>query len=206
LQSRPSSAGLKIAFWLLAALPLLDLLLLTLTDRLGVHPQETLLRATGTWSLTLLLVTLAVSPCCRWLQWPALMGLRRMLGLWAFAYLVIHLSGFLAFEHDFRIGALFKDALTRPFVTVGLAAFLLMLPMALTSFRGAQMRLGANWKRIHRMIYAIAGLACLHFFLHRAGKNNFADPVWALMLTLVLLAARLRWLGIQKWWNTFSRN
>jgi methionine sulfoxide reductase heme-binding subunit len=192
---------LKISVWLLAAWPLANLIYLTLSQQLGTNPQETLLRATGTWCLTLLLVTLGVSTARRWLNWPELLQLRRMLGLWAFAYAVIHLFGFYAFEHDFQLRPLLKDSLQRPFVTVGLLALIGLVPLAATSTRAAQRRLGRRWKKIHKMIYLIALLACVHFFLHRAGKNNFADPLWALGITLGLLGERLF-----RVWNPFRRN
>lgn len=178
---------------MLCAAPLADLLLRAGWGSLGANPQETLLRATGTWTLTLLLVTLAVTPLRRLLKWPELVGTRRLLGLWAFAYATIHLLGFWAFEHDFHWVAVLKDGLKRPFVTVGLVSFALLVPMAMTSNHAAVRRLGSQWKKIHRLIYAVALLACLHFFLHRAGKSNFLDPVIALSITLALLLMRVRW-------------
>lgn len=184
---------MNLALWLLCAAPLVDLIGLTVTNGLGTNPQETLLRATGTWALVLLLVTLGVTPVRQWLNWPELVHARRMLGLWTFTYAVIHLLGFWAFEHDFVWLSVFADSLKRPFVTVGLIAFLLMLPMAITSNRRSMQRLGTRWKKIHRAIYLIAGLSCLHFFLHRAGKNNFADPSIALAVTVALLALRQPW-------------
>ncbi len=184
---------MNLALWLLCAAPLVDLIGLTVTNGLGTNPQETLLRATGTWALVLLLVTLGVTPVRQWLNWPELVRARRMLGLWTFTYAVIHLLGFWAFEHDFVWLSVFADGLKRPFVTVGLIAFLLMLPMAITSNRWSMQRLGTRWKKIHLAIYWIAGLSCLHFFLHRAGKNNFTDPAIALAITVMLLALRQPW-------------
>jgi methionine sulfoxide reductase heme-binding subunit len=202
----PSARWLKILLWCLAASPLLDLTALTVLGQLGVNPQETLLRATGTWALTLLLVTLGVSPLRRALKWPELIALRRMLGLWTFTYGVIHLLGFWAFEHSFIWRDVLQDSLKRPFVTVGLLSMLLLLPLALTSNRFSMRALGPRWKKVHRLIYAVALLACLHFFLHRAGKNNFADPLWALGITLFLFAERLFASGIKMRWDLFRRN
>lgn len=182
----------KWALWILAAAPLIDLAILLLAGGLGPNPQETLLRATGMWCLVLLLVTLGVTPARRLLDWPQLVGVRRMLGLWVFAYACIHLLSFWAFEHDFSTGALLADSLVRPFVAVGLIAFVLLVPMAITSNRLAMVRLGPAWKKIHWAIYVVALLACLHFFLHRAGKNNLADPFWAAGVTIMLLVARLK--------------
>jgi sulfoxide reductase heme-binding subunit YedZ len=181
---------LKAAIFILAAAPLADLIILTAIGGLGTNPQETLLRATGTWCLVLLLATLTVTPLQRWLHWPELVRLRRMLGLWAFAYAVVHLCGFWAFEHDFVWLSVAQDSLKRPFVAVGLLAFLLMLPLALTSNAWSMRTLGRSWKVLHRVVYMIALLGCLHFFLHKAGKNDFTDPTIALVVTLVLLGAR----------------
>ena len=177
--------------WLLCALPLADLVFRIAGQQLGANPQEAILRATGLWSLTLLLVTLGVTPFRQWLRWPELIPLRRMLGLWAFGYACIHLLAFWAFEHDFDLVGVAADALKRPFVTVGLLSFGLMLPMALTSNAVAMRRLGRGWKRLHRVIYAIALLACVHFFLHRAGKSNFVDPAIASAVVLILLGSRI---------------
>lgn len=184
---------MNLVLWLLCAAPLVDLVGLAVTNGLGTNPQETLLRATGTWALTLLLVTLGITPVRQWLHWPELIRVRRLLGLWTFTYAVVHLLGFWAFEHDFVWLAVLGDSLKRPFVTVGLLAFVLMIPMAVTSNRWSMLRLGSRWKTIHRAVYWIAGLACVHFFLHRAGKNNFADPVLALTITVALLSLRQPW-------------
>ena len=101
--------------WLLCALPLADLVFRIAAQQLGANPQEAILRATGLWSLTLLLVTLGVTPFRQWLRWPELIPLRRMLGLWAFGYACIHLLAFWAFEHDFDLAGVAADAFKRPF-------------------------------------------------------------------------------------------
>jgi sulfoxide reductase heme-binding subunit YedZ len=181
---------LKAALWLLAAVPLLELAWRTLTNALGTNPQETLLRTTGTWCLVLLLVTLGVTPVRQWFNWAELIRVRRMLGLWTFTYAVIHLLCFWAFEHDFVWWAVIQDGLKRPFVTVGLVSFGLLIPLALTSNTRSMRLLGGRWKKLHRLIYAIAILACVHFMLHRAGKNNFADPAIAAAITTFLFLAR----------------
>ncbi len=181
----------RLLIWLLCAAPMADLFARALTHQLGANPQEALLRATGLWCLTLLLVTLGVTPLRRLLNWPELIRLRRMLGLWAFAYAVIHLLGFWAFEHEFDWIAVLRDGAQRPFVTVGLICFVLLLPLAATSNQLALRRLGAAWKRLHRLVYLIAVLALAHFFLHRAGKSNFGDPMMASAVTGLLLLLRI---------------
>jgi methionine sulfoxide reductase heme-binding subunit len=184
---------LRLSLFLWAATPLVDLFLLALSGNLGTNPQETLLRSTGMCCLVLLLVTLSITPLRRLLDWTELVRLRRMLGLWAFAYAFIHLLGFWAFEHEFLWSAVLKDAFKRPFVTVGLVGFALLIPLAITSNQWSMRQLGARWKTIHQLIYAVALLGCIHFFLHRAGKNNFFDPSVALAVTVVLLGLRWRW-------------
>lgn len=181
----------RLLIWLLCAAPMADLLARALTHQLGANPQEALLRGTGLWCLTMLLVTLGVTPLRRLLDWPEIIRLRRMLGLWTFAYAVIHLLGFWAFEHDFHWVAVFRDGTQRPFVTVGLICFILLIPLAATSTQAAVRRLGPSWKRLHRLVYLIAMLALTHFFLHRAGKSNFADPLMASAVSGALLLLRI---------------
>ncbi len=160
---------------------------------LGPHPQEAILRGTGTWALTLLLVTLGVTPLRRWWNWSELIRARRLLGCWAFAYALSHLLAFWAFEHEFVWAAVWRDAFKRPFVTTGLITFILLLPLAMTSTTWAMRTLGARWKTLHRLIYLAVLSACLHFFLHRAGKNNYGDPALVLGITMLLLGARVWW-------------
>lgn len=187
-----SLRALKWLLWIMSGVPLADLVLRAFAQSLGAHPEEAFLRGTGTWALVLLLVTLGVTPLRRWMNWPQIIGVRRMLGLWAFAYACVHLLAFVAFEHGMDVAALAADAVKRPFVTAGLSAFFCMLPLALTSNRWSMQRLGANWKRLHRLAYLAAAIACLHFFLHRAAKSNFADPATALAVLAVLMALRWR--------------
>lgn len=181
----------RLLIWLLCAVPMADLFARAFTHQLGANPQEALLRATGLWCLTILLVTLGVTPLRRLLDWPELIRLRRMLGLWAFAYAVLHLLGFWAFEHEFDWIAVLRDGTQRPFVTVGLICFALLVPLAATSNQRALRHLGAAWKRLHRLVYLIAVLALVHFYLHRTGKSNFADPLMATGVAGLLLWLRI---------------
>lgn len=197
-QATPQLRALKALLWLMSAAPVVDLVLRGLTQNLGAHPEETWLRGTGTWCLVLLLVTLGVTPVRRLMNWPDLIRVRRMLGLWTFAYACVHLLSFLAFEHGMHLQALFADAFKRPFVAAGLLAFGCMLPLALTSNHWSMRTLGRNWKKLHRLVYVAAALACVHFFLHRAGKANFADPVLALAIFLLLIVMRSGWIRALK--------
>jgi methionine sulfoxide reductase heme-binding subunit len=182
--------GLKRALWLAAAAPLVDLAWLAYAGALGPNPQEALLRATGLWSLVLLLVTLSITPVRRWMNWAELIRVRRMLGLWAFAYAVIHLLGFWAFEHSFDWAAVFADGLTRPFVTAGLLSIALLIPLAITSNTWSMRMLGSGWKKLHRLAYVVAAISVLHFYLHKVGKNDFLEPTIALLVLLGLFLGR----------------
>ena len=193
----------RILLWALCAAPMVDLAWRTVTADLGSNPQEALLRGTGTWCLVMLLVTLGVTPARRMLDWGELLVVRRMLGLWTFAWALIHLLCFWAFEHDFVWLALLADGLRRPFVSVGIVGFVILAALALTSHKRAMRALGSRWKKLHRLIYVAAVLACIHFILHRAGKNNLADPAIASVVFVGLMLLRTRLMsrragGIQK--------
>ena len=181
------------AWWALLALGLLPLAWLvwrTLADQLGANPAETLIRATGDWTLRGLCLTLAVTPLRVQLGWPELLRFRRLLGLLTFAYGSLHLLGYAWFDMGLDWADIVRDIPKRPFVLVGALALLLMTLMALTSWNGAIRRLGARrWQALHRSVYAVAVLAILHFWWMRAGKHNF-NEVWVYGL---ILAALLGW-------------
>ncbi len=198
-------AGLRspTAWWAMLALGLLPLAWLigcTLTEQLGANPAETLIRATGDWSLRGLCITLAITPLRVQLGWPELARFRRLLGLLTFGYASLHLLCYAWFDMGLDWPEIVRDIPKRPFVLVGSLAFVLLTLMAATSWNGAIRRLGARrWQALHRCVYAVAVLAVLHFWWMRAGKNNFAE-VWVYGLILAgLLAWRgRRWLGRQK--------
>ncbi|MEI2417261.1 protein-methionine-sulfoxide reductase heme-binding subunit MsrQ [Orrella sp. JC864] len=156
---------------------------------LGANPVEFLTRSSGTWTLVCLLATLAVTPLRRLLGAPALVRLRRMCGLFAFFYASLHCLAWAGWEQGFSAAGMWADFLQRPFVTVGLTAFALMALLALTSTRGWMRRLGPRWQALHRSVYAVGVLAIVHYWLHKAGKNDFAE-VW---LYGGVLAALLGW-------------
>jgi len=168
---------------------------------LGANPAEYLVRATGDWTLRLLCAALAVTPLRVIAGLPALARFRRMLGLFVYFYAALHLLSYSWFDMGFDVGEIAKDIAKRPFILVGFAAFVLLTPLAATSFNRAVKALGARrWQLLHRLVYAIAGLAVLHFFWMRSGKNDFAEvAVYAAILALLLgwRAARAlnqRWL------------
>lgn len=157
-------------------------------DALGANPAEALIRATGDWTLRFLCITLAITPLRQVLNAPALARFRRMLGLFTFFYGVLHFLSYGWLDQGFDVDAITRDIAKRPFILVGTAALLLMLPLAATSFNRAIKALGgARWQRLHRAIYAIGLLALLHFFWMRAAKHNFAEwSVYAVVIATLL--------------------
>ncbi|MFN3611926.1 sulfite oxidase heme-binding subunit YedZ [Tepidimonas sp.] len=188
--------------WLRAAKPWALLLLaapavwlwgLALADRLGANPAEALIRGLGLWALRLLWLTLLVTPLRQLTGWQALAGWRRGLGLWAFGYALLHLLAYAWLDQGGDLGAVARDVAQRPFILVGMLALLLLVPLAATSFDGAIRRLGARrWRALHRLVYAVALLALLHWFWMRSGKRLWGEvAVYAAWLAL-LLGWRLR--------------
>jgi sulfoxide reductase heme-binding subunit YedZ len=186
----------KPALFLLALLPLALLVWGAVGNTLGANPAEALIRRTGDWTLRFLCLTLAVTPVRNWTGWNALARLRRMLGLYTFFYGCLHFLCFAWLDQGFDVDAIVKDIAKRPFILVGTAALLLMLPLAATSFNKAIKAMGAaRWQALHKAVYAVALLGLLHFFWMRAAKNNFGEwSIYAAVLA-VLLGWRVRgWL------------
>jgi sulfoxide reductase heme-binding subunit YedZ len=177
----------------LCLLPLGWLLYLVAQDQLGANPQEALIRATGDWALRFLVIVLAVTPLREISGLSALARYRRMLGLFMYFYALLHFLSYSGFDMGFDVADIVIDIVKRPFILVGSLALLLLTPLAATSFNAAIRTLGAKrWQGLHRLVYAVAGLAVLHFFWMRAGKNDFAEvAVYAGILAL-LLGWRLR--------------
>jgi sulfoxide reductase heme-binding subunit YedZ len=166
----------KPALFVLCLLPFAWLFCGALTDGLGANPAEHLIRSTGDWTLRFICIVLAVTPLRVISKANALARFRRMLGLFAYFYVVMHLLSYSWFDMGFELADIAKDIAKRPFILVGFSAFLLLTPLAATSFNRAIKALGAKrWQALHRLVYLIAGLGLLHFFWMRAGKNNFAE-------------------------------
>ena len=178
----------KPVLFTLALLPFAWLVYGAITDNLGANPQEHLIRSLGDWALRFLCLTLAVTPVRVITGTPALARLRRMLGLFVYFYVVMHLVAYSVFDKELVWADIAKDIAKRPFILVGFAAFVLLTPLAATSFNRAAKALGAKrWQALHKLVYAIAGLAILHFFWMRAGKNNFAEvAVYGAILATLL--------------------
>jgi len=146
---------------------------------------------TGNWALRLLLLTLAVTPVRRFTGWTRLVQLRRMLGLYAFFYATLHLSTYLVLDLGGFWSQIFADIAKRPFITVGFLAWLLMLPLALTSTRGMIRRLGKRWQALHRLVYLCGILGVLHFLW--LVKLDLREPLVYAGILFVLLALRVYW-------------
>jgi sulfoxide reductase heme-binding subunit YedZ len=140
----------------------------------------------------MLCLVLAVTPLRRWLGWPGLAKFRRMLGLYVFFYAVLHVLAYSWLDMGFDLAAIVRDIPKRPFILVGFLAFVGLVPLAATSFNRAIRTLGAaRWQRLHRLVYAIAGLAVLHFFWMRASKHRWNEVLIYAGVIGVLLLARL---------------
>ena len=188
----------KPLVFVLCLLPFAWLFYGALTDGLGANPAEYLIRSTGDWTLRFICIVLAVTPLRVIAKLNALARFRRMLGLFAYFYVVMHLLSYSWFDMGFELADIAKDIAKRPFILVGFSAFVLLTPLAATSFNRAIKALGAKrWQALHKLVYLIAGLGLLHFFWMRAGKNNFAEVFVYAAIIGVLLGWRV--------WN-YARN
>ncbi len=159
-------------------------------DLLGANPIEAITRSTGTWTLVFLLVTLAVTPVRRLTGWNWLLRLRRMVGLYAFFYAALHFTTYIWLDQFFDWGGIVKDVMKRPFITIGFAAFVMLVPLAATSTNAMVRRLGgARWLALHRLVYAIAICGVLHYWW--LVKRDITQPAIYAAVLVVLLGYRL---------------
>ena len=151
---------------------------------LGPDPADELIRALGSWAITMLLATLLVSPLSRLVKRPWLIRFRRMVGLWAFAYVVLHFTVYLGVLAGFELASIADDIVERPYITVGFLALLALVPLAVTSTRGWQRRLGRRWRSLHRLVYPIAIAAWIHVWW--LAKGDVLDAfVYGLALAML---------------------
>ncbi len=175
-------------------LPFVWLFYAAAANELGANPAEALIRATGDWTLRALCLVLAVTPLRVITNTPALARFRRMLGLFVYFYAALHLLSYSWFDMGFGVQEIVQDIIKRPFILVGFCAFLLLTLLALTSFNRAIKSLGSRrWQLLHKFIYMIAGLALLHFFWMRAGKNDFAE----VFVYAAVVGVLLGWRGVR---------
>lgn len=186
------SPAVKPLVWLLALLPAASLVLGVFTDSLGANPAEALIRSTGDWALRGLCVALAVTPLRQWTGWNALARQRRLLGLFAFFYVLLHASSYLVLDMGGNWQDVWSDVLQRPFILVGALAAVLLLLLVMTSPKRMLRAIGGRrWQRLHQSIHLAAWLALLHFFWMRDAKNNVVEVAVYAGIVLVLQAWRV---------------
>ena len=200
---RSRAQPVRVAWWRLiralvfvcALAPALRLVLWPVFDLAGANPVEFVTRSSGTWTLVMLCLTLALSPLRRLTGWSEWIRMRRMLGLFTFFYAVLHALTWLWLDQWFDLNAMLRDIIDRPFIMVGFVAFVLMMPLAATSTDAMIRRLGRRWGQLHRLIYLIAPLAILHYLWHKSGKNDYAEvSIYAAVLAVLLgLRVFFRW-------------
>ena len=180
----------KPLVFVVCLLPFAWLLYAAIANQLGANPAEALVRSTGDWTLRFLCIVLAVTPLRVITKTPTLARFRRMLGLYVYFYVVVHLLSYSWFDMGFDVSDIVKDIIKRPFILVGFSAFVLLTPLAATSFNRAIKAMGAKrWQLLHKLVYAVGGFGILHFFWMRAGKNNFAE----VLVYAAILGGLLGW-------------
>ena len=185
-----AAGWVRPALFLLCLVPAIDLAHGAWTNTLGVNPLETLTHSTGTWTLRFLLLTLLITPLIRIMGTPALLRYRRMLGLFAFFYASAHLGTYLWFDKFFDWQEILLDIQDRLFITAGMTAFVLLVPLALTSTRRAQRALRNAWNRLHRLIYVATAAGLLHYFW--LVKADYLEPIIYASFFAILMLARIR--------------
>ena len=185
-------ATAKIALFVVCLIPCSLLLADIFTDQLGAEPVKEITHRTGSWALRFLLITLTVTPLRRLSGWNVLLRFRRMLGLFAFFYACLHFLTYLWLDQFFAWRDIIEDIAKRPYITVGFLAFVLLVPLALTSTNSMVKRLGGqNWLRLHRLIYFIAAAGVVHFLW--LVKSDIREPAMYGAILAVLLGLRFFW-------------
>jgi len=155
---------------------------------LGANPIETLLHNNGLWGLRFLLITLTITPLRRLTGWSWLQRFRRMFGLFAFFYICLHFIIYAVLDQGLALDAIIEDVVERPYITLGMAGLLLLIPLAATSTAGMMRRLGRRWTQLHRLVYVIAILGCWHFWWQV--KQDILEPLIYAAILAVLLGFR----------------
>lgn len=194
--------GLKVLIHLAALLPFGYTFYQAAVDQLGGDPVEALLHFSGISAFNLLLLSLLVSPLAKFTKQSLLLKVRRLLGLYAFSYALAHLCIYILFELQLDWSLLASEIIKRPYITVGFAALLILLALALTSTQAAQRRLKRRWQQLHNWVYLAVLLIALHFIW--SVKSDISEPLIYWALTLFLLAQRRT--KLQQWWQRRARN
>jgi sulfoxide reductase heme-binding subunit YedZ len=183
---------IKPALFVVCLLPLAYLVWAAITNHLGANPAEALIRRLGDWTLRGLCLTLAITPLRTIFKQPALLRFRRMLGVFTFFYASLHLLAYSWLDKSLDFADIAHDIAKRPFILMGFTAWLLMAPLAATSFNRAIRALGAKrWQALHKAVYAVVVIGLMHFIWMRAGKNNFTEPAVYGAIIAVLLGWRV---------------
>ncbi|PPD50375.1 MAG: sulfoxide reductase heme-binding subunit YedZ [Methylobacter sp.] len=186
----------KAIIFLLALIPFIRLVIGGITDGLGANPIEKITRSTGYWTLTLIMVTLTITPLRKLTGWHWLTRTRRMLGLFAFFYVCLHFLTYLVLDQFFDWDSIIKDIIKRPYITVGFPSFLLLIPLAVTSNNAMIKKLGGKrWRWLHRLVYAVAVGGVVHYWW--LIKKDLTNPVIFAAVLTVLLGFRL----VYWWWG-----
>ena len=180
----------KQAVWVLSAVPVLMLVFQAFSGGLGANPIQVITRSLGDWSLRFLLLSLAITPLRMWTGWRQIVGLRRTFGLVAFSFACLHLLSYVGLDLFFDLDTLLKDLVKRTFITVGMVAFVLLVPLAITSSHKMIRRMNPqHWRLLHRMVYVISPLVILHFWMMI--KAGYDRPTLYGLVALALLSMRL---------------
>jgi len=191
---RTRQRSISAAFVIACTLPAILLAWRFASDELGANPIEEITHVTGEWGLRLLVLTLCVTPLRKLTGWSWLAPQRRSLGLFAFFYATLHFLTYAVLDLGLELGFVVEDVLERPYITIGFSAFLLLLPLALTSTKGQIKRLGRRWVTLHRLVYVAAALAVLHFFW--LVKADVREP----LVYAAIVAGLLGWRASQSRW------
>lgn len=183
----------RLGAWAFGLFPFALLLLRWFRTGLGANPIEALILHTGRWAIVLLIAALAITPIRRLTGFNWLVRARRILGLFGFFYVSLHFLTYLVLDQYFAWGYIWEDIAMRPFITVGFAAFVLLIPLAVTSTKGWIRRLGRNWVRLHRAFYVAAVLAVIHYYWNV--RADEPQPVLAILAVALLLALRVPWVA-----------
>lgn len=189
MNAKTISFVIKPLVFLLALIPLGVLVWNATHDNLGVDPAKALVDFLGLWALRFLWITLAITPLRRLTNLTWLLRFRRMLGLYAWFYATLHVAGYLVFILQLQWHKLVDDIIKRPYIMVGFAAFMLLLPLGLTSFNYAIKKLGKNWQKLHQLIYVIAVLVALHFLW--VARSNIGEQLMYIVLLVGMLLIRV---------------
>jgi len=187
----------KPVVFIACLLPLARLIWLGYSDDLGANPIEVITRSTGTWTLVFLLISLCATPLRKIMGWGWLMDLRRMFGLFAFFYVCLHFATYIWLDQYFDLHAMYKDIIKRPFITVGFASFVLLIPLAVTANDAMMRRLGVKrWRQLHRLVYITASGGVVHYFW--LVKKDITQPLIYGLILALLLGYRLL-VALPKW-------